>query len=426
MSWRETLGPLSRTVESVFPGDAELDRLLASRRKLRIKLGLDLTSTEVTIGNEIPLRVLGRFQEEGHTAVLILGDFTALVGDPSGRDRMRPQLDRAQVEENGRTWLGQISEILDVERAEVHRNSEWLSRLGSEEMVRLAGRMTVAQMLERDSFAKRYGQNAPIHLHELLYCLLQGYDSIAVKADVELGGSDQTFNLNVGRTLQKGVGQPPQVCVICTLLEGVDGAQKMSKSLGNSIGLRTPPKDMFGLATRVPDRLVPKYLRLATDLADPEIEALLEGDIWEAKKCMAEALVARHHGAEAAARERAEFERVFKHKQPPQDRRVVHLRASAEGSAGVRVKPPVAKPPTGTAAAPGTVAEALEMPQPFTIMILVKNVFRVSGSEAKRLVRQGAVSIDDKKITDPQQVVDVKGGEILRAGKRRYVTLHIA
>ena len=282
MSWREKFGHLARTIDTVFPGEKELEELLALGRPLRVKLGLDITSTQVTIGNEIPLRILGRFQELGHTVVLILGDFTTLVGDPSGRDATRPVLQPDDIERNFATWLDQIGSLLDLDRIEVRRNSEWLGKLTTQELVQLAGQLTVAQMLERDSFSKRYKAQTPIHLHEFLYCLFQGYDSVAVKSDVELGGTDQLFNINMGRTLQKNAGQRPQVCITNPLLEGIDGAQKMSKSLGNAIGIREAPRDMFGLATRVPDELVGKFLRLATDVPDAEADEWLAGDIWEA------------------------------------------------------------------------------------------------------------------------------------------------
>jgi len=388
MSWREAFGPLSRTIEAALPSDRDLDALLALGRPLRVKLGIDITSTQVTIGNEIPLRILRRFQELGHVAVLILGDFTTLVGDPSGRDATRPVLTPEEVERNGATWLAQLGKILDLPRAEVRRNSEWLARLSTYELIRLCGQVTVAQMLERDTFRKRYDEGAPIHLHEFLYCLLQGYDSVAVRADVELGGTDQTFNLYVGRQLQKAAGQPPQVCVINTLLEGIDGAKKMSKSLGNAIGVDTPPRDMFGLATRVPDALVERYMLLATDLPDARIRELLAGDIWEAKKAMAEALCARHYGAEAAARERAEFERVFRDKELPES--IPEKRVAA----GERAIAP-----------------------------LVAEVFGISRSEARRLAEQGAVSFDGERVLDPKAVVRVKGGEVLRAGKRLFARL---
>ena len=390
MSWRDAFGYLARTVESVFPGDEELDRILALGRPLRVKYGIDITSTSVTIGNEIGLRILGRFQELGHVAVLILGDFTTLVGDPSGRDKTRPVLTPEKIRANSATWLDQIGKVLDVGAAEVRRNSEWLSKLGAGDLLRVAGQVTVAQMLERDSFANRYAAQAPIHLHEFLYCLLQGYDSIAVRADIELGGTDQTFNLNMGRTLQKSAGQAPQVCVINPLLEGVDGSQKMSKSLGNAIGIDSAPKDMFGLATRVPDALVGKYLRLATDVSDAEVERLLGGEIWEAKKAMAAGIVARHYGEEAGHAAREEFERVF-----------------AEGEL------------------PETMPAVVLVPGEHALLAILREAFGLSGGEAKRLCKQGAVSLDGARLTDPQTPVRPKGGEVLRAGRRRFARLDL-
>jgi len=390
MSWRQRFGPLARTVDSVFPSDTELDALFAQGRPLRVKLGLDLTSTQVTIGNEIPLRIMGRFQELGHQAVLILGDFTTLIGDPSGREKTRPVLTPEEVERNGETWLHQIGGVLDVGRAEVRRNGEWWGGLSSRDVLALAGQVTVAQMLERDSFAQRYAAGIPIHLHEFLYCLVQGYDSVAVRADVELGGTDQTFNLTIGRTLQRNAGQAAQVCVINPLLEGVDGSKKMSKSLGNAIGIDTPPRDMFGLATRVPDELVEKYLALATDLPDDRIRELLAAGPWEAKKSMAEAVTARHYGAVTARTEREAFERVFRDKELPDDI-PVHAVAAAET----------------------------------TVAALVRDAFGLSGAEARRLVEQGAVSLDEEKATDPRAAVTVRGGEVLRAGKRRFARLRL-
>jgi len=388
MSWRAQFGQLARTIDTVFPSEADLDRLFAKKRRLRVKYGLDITSTEVTIGNEIGLRVLGRFQELGHTAVIILGDFTTRVGDPSGRDKTRPNLTREQIEANGAGWLEQIGSVLDVGAAEVRSNSEWLESMVLADVVALAGQLTVAQMLERDSFSKRHLAGDPIHLHEFLYCLLQGYDSIAVSADIELGGNDQLFNLNMGRTLQKNAGKPPQVCVTWPLLEGVDGSQKMSKSLGNAIGLATPARDMFGLATRVPDALVGKFLRLATDCTDEEITALLAGDVWEAKKRMASALVARHYGAEAGEREREEFERVFREKELPDD-----------------------------------MPEFVVSTSPVGLQTLVREAFGLSGGEARRLVQQGAVSLNGDRIDDPAAAVEVAAGDVLRAGKRKFARL---
>jgi len=387
MSWRDAFGPLSRTIDTVFPAERDLDALFALGRPLRVKYGLDITSPEVTIGNEIGLRVMGRFQEMGHTPVVILGDFTTRVGDPSGRDKTRPTLTAEQIGDNEAGWLDQMRMIFDVDSAEVHHNSEWLGAMTLDGVIALAGQLTVAQMLERDSFSKRFSENSPIHLHEFLYCLLQGHDSVAVRADIELGGNDQLFNLNMGRTLQKNAGQRTQVCVTWPLLEGVDGSKKMSKSLGNAIGIATEPKDMFGLATRVPDELVQTYFELATDVSDDAIAKLLAGNIWEAKKRMATALVARHYGDEIGTREREEFERVFRKKELPDD------------------------------------IPEFAAPSPSGVQALVRDAFGFSGGEARRLIQQGAVSLDGERVDDPKASVSFEPGAVLKAGKRKYASL---
>jgi tyrosyl-tRNA synthetase len=305
------LGPLARTVETVIP-EGDLLRKLARGKPLRCKLGLDPTAVSVHVGNGIQLWNLRRLQDMGHRAVIILGDYTALIGDPSGKDKTRPMLTPEVVEKNISTWKEQISKILDPRAIEWRRNSEWFEKMPFLEVLRLADRMTVQQMLERDSFEKRFAGGSPISIREFLYCLMQGWDSVVVKADVELGGTDQTFNLNVGRRLMEQMGLEPQACLIGPLVEGTDGQAKMSKSLGNSIGLTDPARDMFGKAMRISDALLPKYLNLLTDLPDEEIRALLApgNNPRDAKLRLAEALVARYHGAAEAGAQRDEFVRV--------------------------------------------------------------------------------------------------------------------
>jgi tyrosyl-tRNA synthetase len=312
------IAPIARTVETVLP-EADLLKKLRRGRPLRCKLGLDLTSTTVHIGNGIPLWNLRRLQDLGHVAVLILGDYTAMVGDPSGKDKTRPMLTTEQVEANAATWLAQIGRILDLPRVEVHRNSEWFSKMPFLEVLRLSDRMTVQQMLERDSFEKRFQDGSPISIREFLYCLMQGWDSVMVKADVELGGTDQTFNLGVGRRLMEQEGLEPQVSLISPLIEGTDGAAKMSKSLGNAIGVTDAPGEMFGRTMRLSDALLPKFLRLVSDLPDDEIAALLAPGTnpRDAKLRLAEALVARYHSPDAARAARAEFVRVISEGQAP-------------------------------------------------------------------------------------------------------------
>ena len=384
------LAPLARTVESVTP-EADLLRLLRSGRPLRVKFGIDATSASVHIGNGIPLWNLRRLQDLGHQAVLIIGDATALVGDPSGKDKTRPMLTPAMVAANITTWMAQIGKIVDLGRAEVRRNCEWFTPMTFLEVLNLADRMTVQQMLERDSFEKRFASQSPISIREFLYCLMQGWDSVKVRADVELGGTDQTFNLNVGRRLMEQEGLAPQVCLVSPLIEGVDGAAKMSKSLGNAIGLSDAPKDQFGLCMRLSDALLPKFLRLVTDLPDAEIDALLAKDLnpRDAKLRLGEEVVARYHGRDAARREREEFLRVF----------------SGRGT-------PTQMPTVGVPAAGVGVLD-----------LLVLAGFCASKGEARRLVQQGAVAIDERVVADITERIDARGGEVLRVGPRKFARL---
>jgi tyrosyl-tRNA synthetase len=389
---RERLASLARTVETVIP-EEDLLRKLERGKPLRCKLGIDATATTIHVGNGIPLWNLRRLQDLGHTAVLILGDTTALVGDPSEKDKTRPMLTEAQVEANLETWLDQIGKILDLGRAEIRRNSEWFRGMTFHESLELANRMTVQQMMERDSFQKRWQANTPISVREFLYCLMQGWDSVMVRADVELGGTDQTFNLGVGRRLMEQMNLEPQVSLISPLLEGTDGSAKMSKSLGNCIGLADPPKEIFGMAMRIPDALLAKYLNLATDLPDDEIRSLLEGPPMQAKMRMAEALVARYHGAEAGSREREEFVRVFSKRDLPTD--VPEVRRGAAGEDGL-----------------------------WWIVDLVKACgFAPSTGEARRLIEGGGVHLGETAVTDWHARVRLEGGEVLRVGRRRHARL---
>ncbi len=390
----ERLAPLARTTESVIP-EHELLKKLESGRPLRCKLGLDITSTTVHIGNGIGLWNLRKLQDIGHQAVLILGDFTALVGDPSGKDKTRPMLTSEQIEENLATWLDQIGCILDMDKVEVRRNSEWFSRMNFHQILDLTNRMTVQQMMERDSFAKRWKSNTPISVREFIYCLMQGWDSVEVKADVELGGTDQTFNLTVGRRLMEQEGLDPQVSLINPLLEGTDGQAKMSKSLGNDIGLKEAPKDMFGKAMRVSDELMPKYMRLATDLTDNDIETLLAGNPMDAKKAMAAALVARYWGDDRGNAEREEFTRVFSQKRAPTD--IPEVDAGAPGDAGTW----------------------------WIVAVLKACGFAKSTSDARRAIQGGGVYLDEVRIDDWQAQLALKGGEVLRVGRRRYAKLRV-
>ena len=310
------LAPLARTIDTVFP-EKELLARLRTGKPLRCKLGIDPTSTSVHIGNGIVLWNLRKLQDLGHQAVLIVGDYTATVGDPSGKDKTRPMLTTTEIEHNLGTWMEQLGRILDMRKVEIRRNSEWFSKMTFLEVLALTDRMTVHQMLERENFAKRWKDQTPISVREFLYCLMQGWDSVMVDADVELGGTDQTFNLTVGRRLMEQMHKPPQATLISPLLEGTDGNEKMSKSLGNAIGLDEAPRDMFGKAMRVSDVLCPKYMRLATELSEERIATLLAGHPMEAKLAMAEALVARYHGAAVGQAARDEFKRVISQGEMP-------------------------------------------------------------------------------------------------------------
>jgi tyrosyl-tRNA synthetase len=304
---------------------AELARKAASGRPLRVKLGIDPTASDIHLGFAVVLRTLRGFQDAGHLAVLIVGDFTARIGDPSGRTATRPRLSADEVDAHARTYLEQVTRILDPERLEVHRNSEWLAGMGIEDVLRLTARTTLARVLERDDFARRYEAGAPISLTELLYPLLQGWDSVMVRADVELGGTDQLFNLLVGRHLQEQEGQEPQVVLTTPLLVGLAGGPKMSKSLGNHVGIAEAPEEQFGKLMSIPDDLLPEYLRLATgwdpDQVAAAVAALDDGPQARvaAKRRLARAVCDRYHGPGAGDAAEAAFDRVFREHRPPED-----------------------------------------------------------------------------------------------------------
>ncbi len=386
------LAPLARTVESVVP-EHELKERLRSGRPLRCKFGIDPTSPSVHVGNAVQLWNLRRLQDLGHQAVLILGDTTATVGDPSGKDRTRPMLTPEAIEDNLRTWLDQLGMILDMKRVEVRRNSEWFARMPFHQVLNLADRMTVQQMMERDSFAKRDAKGDPISLREFLYCLMQGWDSVEVRADIELGGTDQTFNLMVGRRLMEQEGLAPQACLIGPLLEGIDGHEKMSKSLGNAIGLDDDPKDQFGKAMRISDQAMPTWMRRATDLSDERIASLLAADNpMDAKLALAEALVARYHGAAVGAREREAFLDVFRRRRAPAD--LPDAVVGPRGADGWRV-----------------------------LDVLVGCGFASTASEARRHIEGGGVYLDDVRVDEWRHPIELRDGAILRVGRRRQARL---
>lgn len=308
---------LRRGAEHIVPEGGLEEKLELARsesRPLRVKLGVDPSSTDLHLGHAVVLRKMRQFQDAGHKVVLIIGDFTAMIGDPSGKSKTRPVLTLAETRRNGETYVAQALKILDSdpEKLEIRHNSEWLEPLGFAELIKLASSYTVARMLERDDFTKRYAGGVPISVHEFLYPLAQAYDSVMIRADIELGGTDQLFNLLVGRDVQRAYGQPPQIALTTPLLEGLDGVNKMSKSLGNYIGVSEAPESMFKKAMQVPDALVYRYLELGTALPLDEARALVERDIKEAHRVLARELVRTYHGEAPIAEAEARFDYVAK------------------------------------------------------------------------------------------------------------------
>lgn len=383
----------------IVPEDALLTKL-GSGRRLTIKLGVDPTAPDLHLGHAVPLRKLRQFQDLGHTVVLIIGDFTALIGDPSGRSTTRPALSPEQIEANATTYIEQAFKVLDPANTVMRRNSEWLGPLGFADVLKLTSQFTVARIMERDDFQKRYREGVGISLHELLYPMAQAYDSVAISADVELGGTDQLFNLLAGRELMEKMGMEPQVCLTLPLLEGTDGVQKMSKSYGNYIGLTDAPDDMFGKVMSIPDELMVKYYRLCTAVPVDEIDSLeaglTAGELHpnELKRRLGREIVTLCHDAGAARSAEEAFDRIFRHREIPEDVREVRVDRAD----------PVHLPAVMKAAglAPTT-------------------------SEARRLIDGGAVRIDGEPLELPAGQYDlpwtVIDGRVLQAGKRRYARI---
>jgi tyrosyl-tRNA synthetase len=375
----------------------DLARRLGEGRALRVKLGIDPTGPLLHLGHAVVLRKLRQFQDFGHEAILIVGDFTGQIGDPTGRqDARKPRL-RAEVEEDMRTYVDQAAVILDVGKTKIRYNSEWLAQLPFSQVVELSSKMTVARMLERDDFMKRYQTGEAIGLHEFLYPLSVAYDSVAINADVELGGSEQLFNLLMGRRLQEDLGQAPQICMTLPIIEGTDGVQRMGKSLDNFIALREAPNDMFGKVMSIPDSALMRYWRHATTASKDRIDSL-ERDLAsgklaprEAKVRLAHAIVALYHGDEAADRAREHFEKTVVRKELPDD------------------VPPFHVPPSDQ---PVTVAK-----------LLVLLGWAASNREAQRLVAQGAIKIDGARIDDAQRAENSWHGKVIQKGNHQFARL---
>ncbi|MBM3826463.1 MAG: tyrosine--tRNA ligase [Verrucomicrobia bacterium] len=392
MSPEEQLQRMRARAEKFIGGEGVLRRLKEGRR-LRVKLGVDPTRPDLTFGHMVVFRKLREFQDMGHQAVLIIGDYTTRIGDPTGKSETRPVLSEAEIEENARTYLDQAFRILDPGKTEVRRNSEWFGKMSFLDALQLSRRMTVAQMLARDDFAKRHAANVPISLVEFLYPLLQGHDSVELKADVEIGGSDQLFNMLVGRDLQEQHGQPPQAVLGMPLLVGLDGDKKMSKSLGNYIAFNHPAKDMFGRIMSVPDATMWAYYDLLLLAAAAEVAELRVLHPMEAKKRLAARLTDIFHGEGAGARERAEFENVF-------------------SKGGVRSD----MPEFAWDALSGGAAEV-----GIVDLLAATNLFP-SKKEIRRLIEGGAVRLGEEKVADPARKVARPAGElVIQAGKRTFL-----
>ncbi len=386
---KEQAQELGRNASEVISGE-ELAVRLRAGRPLRVKLGMDPTAPDLHLGHSVTLKKLRDFQRRGHTVIFLVGDFTAMIGDPTGRSETRKPLTREQIVANAETYQRQVSKILDPALTEVRFNSEWMDKLDVRGLIEIAAKLSVARMLERDDFEKRLAEQQPLFLHELLYPLVQGYDSVALRADVELGGTDQKFNMLVARELQRAFNQLPQIVITMPLLEGLDGVRKMSKSYGNAVGLTDAPRDMFGKLMSIPDRMMPRYFELLTDAAPAELAAIRSGKAhpMESKKRLATTIVAEYHDSDAASDARDYFESKFQRREVPQD--VPVFRIAAE----------------------------------LWICELLKQLgFAASTNEARRLVGQGAVRVDRQTVTDLNFHFVPGQHRILEVGKRRVARI---
>ncbi len=373
---------------------AKLEKSQKTGKPLRVKLGIDASGPDIHLGFAVPLRKLRQFQDAGHIAVLIIGDFTGSIGDPSGRSKTRPQLTDEQIQANMERYKEQVFKILLPDRCEFRYNSEWSKPMGGADIIKLAAKYTVARLVEREDFKKRLAAGDPIHVHELLYPLFQGYDSVAVRADIELGGADQYWNLLVGRELQREFGQEPQVVLTMPLLIGLDGVQKMSKSYGNYVGITEPPREMFGKLMSIPDSLIINYLELCTARPEPEIAAakqqLTSGENPRNVKVeLARDVIAIYHSRAAADEAAAEFDRIFRDKQLPDDMPEFKVPA-----AGINI-----------------------------IDLVVTAGLLSSKTEARRKLIEGAFHLDNQRLTDAGLLVKVTSPAVLKVGKRRFLRL---
>lgn len=393
----EQMQILMRGVTDIVSADElrkKLTKSHATGKPLRVKLGIDPTGKDLTLGHTVPLRKMKQFMELGHHCILIIGDYTAMIGDPTGRNEARPQLTHDETTENARRYLEQAARVLDVSRLEIRRNSEWLAPMNFADVTRLAAKSTVARMLEREDFKKRYEDGRPIYIHEFFYPLMQGQDSVALEADVELGGTDQKFNLLAGRDLQRDAGQEAQVCLMNPIIEGLDGTEKMSKSLGNYIGLDHSPEEMFGRTMSIPDKLIISYFTYFTDVAEMEIrqhDAMMrQGENpMEIKKALGRGIITTYgYTEEDALRAEEKWVSQFSRGEVPED-------------------------------IPDVAVAAADLPVPAAKLLVLTGLVP-SSSEARRLIEQGGFTIDGEKVADPKAELTVSAGQVLKAGKRKY------
>jgi tyrosyl-tRNA synthetase len=393
----EQLAVIRRGTTEIVPENELIDKLkrsIESGKPLRIKLGCDPTRPDLHLGHSVILRKLRQFQDLGHHAILIIGDFTGMIGDPSGQNKTRPSLTIEEVKENGKSYFEQASKILDPEKTEIVYNSDWLSPMSFADVIRLSSKYTVARMLERDDFTNRYNNNEPILLHEFLYPLAQGMDSVHLKSDVELGGTDQKFNLLVGRQLQKEFDLEPQVCLMMPLLVGTDGTMKMSKSYDNYIGIDEHPNNMYGKALSIPDNMIFSWFELVTDVSIERLQDLkvrIPSDPRNTKHELAWELTRMYHGADAADAARTHFEQTVIKKEIPDDIPEITLPSGSYGLIG----------------------------------LIRDHGLAPSASEARRLLLQGGISIDGETVTDPNHELTINGGTsvVLKVGKRRFARI---
>ena len=395
----EQLDVITRGVAEIVPQDdlaRKVERSIATNKPLVVKLGCDPSRPDLHLGHSVVLRKLRQFQDLGHQAILIVGDFTGMIGDPSGRSKTRPPLSLEETRHNGQSYFEQATKILSTKKIQMQFNSEWLGKMMFADVIQLGARYTVARMLERDDFTRRFKAQEPISVHELLYPLAQAMDSVAIRADIELGGTDQKFNLLVGRDIQREYGMEPQIAITLPILPGTDGIEKMSKSLDNYIGINETPQQMYGKTLSIPDKLIYEYFVLTTNIPNDELEVIKHNledpghNPRDTKRTLARTIVALYHGEEAAKAAEEEFDRIFIKKDLPDE--IPEVRLHVDGPIGI-------------------------------LRLLAETKMASSNSDARRLVEQGGVTVDGVKITDHAAQLDIGKGIVVKVGKRKFARI---